>query len=47
MLRVLGASGVAGPEPPSDGDFLVQEEDGTSKLILEEGTDFLLLEESA
>lgn len=27
-------------------DYLVQEEDGTSRIILEEGTDFLILEES-
>ena len=26
--------------------YFVQEEDGTSKIVLEEGTDFLLLEES-
>lgn len=27
-------------------DYLVQEEDGTSKMILEEGVDFIILEES-
>ena len=45
-MRILSASGVAGPEP-GGASYLVQEEDNTSKIILEEGTDFLLLEESA
>jgi len=27
-------------------DYLVQEEDGTSKIILEEGSGFIILEES-
>lgn len=43
LLRALGFSSVAGPDPAS---YVVQEEDGTSKLTLEEGGGSLLLEES-
>jgi hypothetical protein len=39
-------SGAGSPIGPSTGSYVVQEEDGTSKLILEEGTFFLLTEES-
>jgi hypothetical protein len=44
IMRVLGLSGVAGPG--AGATYVVMEEDGTSKLTLEEGGGSLLLEES-
>lgn len=45
LLRFLGLSGVAGPGS-STATYVVQEEDGTSKITLEEGGGSILLEES-
>ncbi len=46
-LSQRGALGSGGGTPVDTASYLVQEEDGTSKLTLEEGTDFLILEESS
>lgn len=45
-LSQRGASASSGGAVDT-ASYFVQEEDGTSKLTLEEGTDFLILEESS